>query len=87
MYSLYNVNYAEYLDNVDVNYYPIYINKTDAYSTLGLGFSIGGKWVSKQGFIFEIYGGAGRNIINQDLNEKHNSKFIGRGGISIGYQF
>lgn len=87
MYSLYKVNYTETLKNLNENFYTVYLDKTDTYSTLGLGFSIGGKWVSKNGFVFELYGGAGRNILNQDYNEKHNNKFIGRGGLTIGYQF
>ncbi|MCZ8228055.1 DUF3575 domain-containing protein [Flavobacterium sp.] len=49
-----------------------------------LGFGLGGKWITKKGFIFEINGGIGRNLFNgSDINYK----IVGRGGITFGYRF
>jgi len=36
----------------------------------------------KRGFIFEINAGIGRNLFNSDSPE-----VVGRGGITLGYQF
>ncbi|WP_108807588.1 hypothetical protein [Aquimarina spinulae] len=49
---------------------------------MGIGLVIGQKWVSKNGFVFEISLGGGRYLLNQ-------SDVVGfaRGGILIGYRF
>ncbi len=57
--------------------------KTFDYTSFGFGLSIGGKWVSKRGFVFEIYSGLGRNLLGTELS----SELITRGGIGIGYRF
>lgn len=49
-----------------------------------LGFGLGGKWVTKKGFIFEINGGVGRNLFNSSDNDY---EIVGRGGITLGYRF
>nr|WP_315151825.1 DUF3575 domain-containing protein [uncultured Flavobacterium sp.] len=57
-----------------------------------LGFGIGGKWVTKKGFVFELNGGVGRNLFNSS-NDNNNDYYeddyqiVGRGGFSIGYRF
>lgn len=48
-----------------------------------LGFSIGTKYVTKNGFAVEIYAGIGRNLINKDDNRP----VMPRGGVSVGYRF
>ena len=52
------------------------------YTDLAVGISVGSKWVTSRGFIAEIYGGIGRDMLNQSDIE-----VVGRGGISIGYRF
>lgn len=47
-----------------------------------LGFSVGGKFVSKKGFTTELLLGIGRNLVNKD----HNTA-VGRIGVSLGYRF
>jgi len=52
-------------------------------SAFGLGLAVGQKWVSKNGFVFEISAGIGRRFGSdiQDVDE-----FFFRGGILIGYR-
>lgn len=49
-----------------------------------IGFGLGGKWVTKRGFVFEINGGVGRNLFNSSDTDY---EIIGRGGITLGYRF
>ena len=49
---------------------------------LALGISVGGKFVSKQGFSTELFLGVGRNMMDSNYNEA-----FGRIGVSIGYRF
>lgn len=53
-------------------------NETD----VALGISIGTKLLTKSGFIFEIYGGAGRNLFNDNSFDA-----VPRFGISFGKRF
>lgn len=57
---------------------------TDAnYSDFALGVSIGGKFVTRRGFMVELYGGLGRNLLDADFSPS----LVGRGGVSLGYRF
>jgi hypothetical protein len=67
---------------------PNYINVvSESYTNFAVGFGLGGKWVSKNGFIFEIGAGVGRNLTNSDKNDFYDTTFVGRGGITFGYRF
>ena len=75
---------------VEYDYYYDYIfeepDRTPRPSNnFALGFSIGGKFVSSKGFIFEFFGGIGRNLFTS--NDLYNSEFVPRLGISLGYRF
>ncbi|NER18318.1 DUF3575 domain-containing protein [Spongiivirga citrea] len=50
--------------------------------SFALGFSIGGKFLSRKGFVAEVYGGIGRNFGNNDLFE-----FVPRVGVTLGKRF
>lgn len=54
-------------------------------NNFALGLAIGGKFVSKKGFLFEFFGGIGRNlaISNNDIA----TEFVPRLGMSLGYRF
>ena len=52
------------------------------YTDFAAGISVGGKFVTKRGFLAEVYLGIGRDLLGQSENE-----IVGRGGISIGYRF
>lgn len=54
----------------------------EKFTDLAAGISVGGKFVTKRGFITEIYLGIGR-----DLLDNSNIEVVGRGGVSIGYRF
>lgn len=56
----------------------------DKYTDFALGISVGGKFVTNRGFVAEIYGGLGRNLIGGNQNF---SEVVGRGGISLGFRF
>lgn len=59
-------------------------NSTDETNTeFAVGFSIGGKFVSKTGFTTEIYLGVGRNL----GGDSNSVEGVARGGISLGYRF
>ena len=58
------------------------IPEPDRETDVALGISIGGKFVTSKNFIFEIYGGVGRNLFNDRSLE-----FIPRLGISFGKRF
>lgn len=66
----------------EANNYSSYddISRTD----FALGFGLGSKWVTKNGFLFEINAGVGRNLFN---SSDTNHEFVGRGGITLGYRF
>jgi len=57
-----------------------YTEKND--TDFALGFAIGGKFLTKKGWTFELSGGIGRNILNTDSED-----FVPRGGLSIGKRF
>ncbi|MCG1037540.1 DUF3575 domain-containing protein [Polaribacter sargassicola] len=80
LHSYDNNNYDYYFDDFG-NYYENYnsVTKTE----FALGFSIGGKFISKSGFTTEIYLGLGRNLGGDD----NSIEAVGRGGISLGYRF
>ena len=52
-----------------------------------LGVAVGGKWVTKSGFVTEIFGGIGRNILKNDNDSYDPIKLAGRVGVSIGQRF
>lgn len=59
-------------------------DEDDFVTDLALGIGLGGKWLTKSGFIGEISFGVGRNLFN---NEGSDLEFIAKGGISVGYRF
>lgn len=70
------------------NYNPVtdtYVDsKTkDKWFEAGIGLSIGQKWVSNNGFVFEISAGGGRYLLNDDYAPEG----YFRGGILVGYRF
>jgi len=58
--------------------------RSSVHTSFGLGFSIGGKFVSKDGFVADLYVGIGRNL---GSNAHIEQDFVGRIGISLGYRF
>lgn len=77
-------NTFEYSEDWLFNETPIEFTKRQ--SDFALGFGLGGKWVTKRGFVVEVNGGIGRNLFNS-LSEDYGHQFVGRGGVSLGYRF
>lgn len=59
------------------------------YTDVGIGASLGTKWATGSGFIFEIYAGIGKNILDVYKKNENNNNFsiIPRLGIDFGYRF
>lgn len=53
------------------------------YTDFAIGISVGGKFITKKGFIAEIYSGIGRNFFSTDFSPE----VVGRGGVSLGFRF
>jgi len=70
-------------------YYDDYIEEPETIpgqsNNFALGFSLGGKFVSNKGFVFEFFGGIGRNLFTS--NDFDSTEFVPRLGISLGYRF
>ncbi len=64
----------------DSNFFSSGNKKTD----FALGLGVGGKWITKRGFLAELNFGVGRNLFN---TKESGSEIIGKGGITIGYRF
>jgi hypothetical protein len=60
--------------------------KEEKITDFALGFGLGGKWVNKKGFVFELNAGIGRNLFN-DKSSDYDQEIVGRGGITLGYRF
>jgi len=54
-------------------------------TNFALGVSVGGKFLTKNGFVAEVFAGIGRTLSNDD--DFYFDNIIGRGGISLGYRF
>ena len=67
--------------NRDLNFFG---GEDDFRTDFALGIGLGGKWLTKSGFIGEINFGIGRNLFN---NDNADSEIIGKGGITLGYRF
>ena len=58
--------------------------KEDNTLAFALGIGVGGKWITKSGFVGELNLGLGRNIINVD---DFIDDLVGEIGIGVGYRF
>ncbi|WP_026838589.1 hypothetical protein [Gillisia sp. JM1] len=73
--------YSEYNDTfVDGIYYSNREEKD--YTDLALGFGLGGKFVSKQGFFLDLSTGIGRNLFSED-----SPVVVGQFNVNLGFRF
>ena len=78
------------LNNVDDYVYTE--NQIDYYyepkkiTDFALGIGLGGKWVTKKGLLLEINAGVGRNLFNNQYDDR-DYELIGRAGVTVGYRF
>lgn len=61
-------------------YYTSRVDKE--YTDLALGFGLGGKWVSKQGFFLDLSSGIGRNLLSSD-----SPVIVGQFNVNLGKRF
>jgi len=59
---------------------PILVTNEDTFTNIALGFGLGGKWVTKGGFVFEVSGGLGRNLIDNSNN--NDFELVGKFGFN-----
>ena len=80
------ISSGEYDDNgyyeYDQNGTSYYIDDSKNYTDLALGFGLGGKFVAKQGFVFDLNAGIGRNLFSSD-----SPTIVGQLNANLGYRF
>ena len=64
---------------------PTLVTTEETITNVAVGFGLGGKWVTKSGFVFELNAGFGRNLINNSNNDDFD--FVGKFGFNLGYRF
>ena len=78
------------LNNVDDYVYfdepNNYTWKQETLTDFALGIGLGGKWIAKNGLLLEINAGVGRNLFNNQYDDR-DYELIGRAGITVGYRF
>jgi len=59
-----------------------YRNDLKNYTDFALGFGLGGKFVAKQGFVFDLSAGIGRNLFSSN-----SPTIVGQFNANLGYRF
>lgn len=77
-FSMINSGENEIYNSVTFEFEP-----DQSYTNVALGVSVGGKFVTNNGFLAEVYLGVGRNLFNDDIS----TSLVTRGGVSVGYRF
>jgi hypothetical protein len=73
-----NNDYYEY----DQNGTSTFISDSKNYTDFALGFGLGGKFVAKQGFVFDLSAGIGRNLFSSV-----SPTIVGQLSANLGYRF
>jgi len=82
-FGMYN---QQEVEKYDFDYFdPATDYSYEKTNNFAVGISVGGKWVSSKGFVFQIHGGVGRNIISSD--DANNTEIVPRLGASFGLRF
>jgi len=78
------VSSGEYYKYKDIYYDGYYQSERDYnnYTDLALGFGLGGKFVSKQGFFLDLNAGIGRNLFNDN-----SPTIVGQFNVNLGFRF
>ena len=80
MLNSFENNYYDYGNSLEGSYNLVEEDETN----FALGIGLGGKWVSRGGFVFELSSGFGRNLF--EVNDQDN-QFVGKFGFNLGYRF
>jgi hypothetical protein len=89
MYSSFNAEerlQSQFYDS-NGNFYYNNGYKLVKLNDLAVGFGLGGKWITRNGVIFELSAAIGRNLLNDYDKYNSGAQITGKGGISIGYRF
>lgn len=74
---------GEYSDNGYYNEDTFeYIEEIENYTDFAIGFGLGGKFVSQGGFMLDLSGGIGRNLLSQNSPE-----VVGQFMVNLGFRF
>ncbi|QCX39659.1 DUF3575 domain-containing protein [Aureibaculum algae] len=84
-FGMYNVQENFNNSGYENEYDPVVEDYEATSNNFAIGVSVGGKFVSGKGFVFEIYGGFGRNLYTS--NDNIATDFVRRVGASIGFRF
>ncbi len=76
--------FASVLNREDV-FFGFDVEETMTETNVALGISVGGKFLTRGGFVAEVFLGVGRTLFDND--DFFFESVIGRGGISLGYRF
>ena len=80
------VSTGEFRDNYDYSYdennEPVDTTEEERYTDLALGFGLGGKFVSRQGFFVDLGAGIGRNLLSND-----SPTIVGQFNFNLGFRF
>ncbi|MBV1888176.1 MAG: DUF3575 domain-containing protein [Urechidicola sp.] len=77
--KIYDIYYIDNGNNTNL------VTGDETSSNFALGLAVGGKFVSKKGFLFEFFAGVGRNLATS--NNDVAVEFVPRLGMSLGYRF
>jgi hypothetical protein len=69
-------------DETFVNGNYFYDTEEKKYTDFALGFGLGGKFVSKQGFFLDLSTGIGRNLFSED-----SPTIVGQFNVNLGFRF
>jgi hypothetical protein len=69
-------------DETFVNGNYFYDTEEKTYTDFALGFGLGGKFVSKQGFFLDLSTGIGRNLFSED-----SPTIVGQFNVNLGFRF
>jgi len=69
-------------EDILIDDYYIGRNTTKNYTDFALGFGLGGKFVSKQGFFLDLSTGIGRNLLSED-----SPTIVGQFNVDLGFRF
>ena len=58
------------------------VTTEESYTDGALGVAVGSKYISKGGFVVDIYAGAGRNLFSDN-----SPAVVPRVGLNLGYRF
>jgi len=83
-YNIQDTVVDEYVYDIVLDDYN-YVSSDETSNNVAFGIAVGGKFVTKKGFLFEVFGGVGRNIITS--NDAVGSEFVPRLGATLGWRF